>query len=132
MDATRRAKYHNRNRLPPQNGCQTEPSIAMHRVQRTPCALLRAIAAAAWLAVCSGFTFVRAADKPNILFILADDMGYGDPVCYNPQSKSATPNIDRLAAQGMRFADSHAAGRPCAYPRVTAFLPGATRSAAAA
>jgi arylsulfatase A-like enzyme len=48
---------------------------------------------------------------PNILFILADDLGYGDPACYNPASKVATPNIDRLAAQGMRFTDAHT---PCA------------------
>ena len=43
--------------------------------------------------------------RPNILLILADDMGYGDPGCYNPQSKLATPNLDRLAREGMRFTD---------------------------
>jgi arylsulfatase A-like enzyme len=48
---------------------------------------------------------------PNILFILADDLGYGDPACYNPASKAPTPHIDRLAAQGMRFTDAHT---PCA------------------
>ena len=41
--------------------------------------------------------------KPNILFIMADDMGYGDPGCYNPQSKIPTPNIDGLANEGIRF-----------------------------
>lgn len=51
--------------------------------------------------------------KPNILVILADDMGYGDPGCFNPQSKIATPNIDRLASQGMRFTDAHAPGPLC-------------------
>jgi len=50
---------------------------------------------------------------PNILFLLADDMGYGDPRCFNGQSKCATPNIDALAAQGMRFTDAHAAGSVC-------------------
>jgi arylsulfatase A len=55
-----------------------------------------------------------AADsKPNIVFILADDMGYGDPGCFNPQSKIPTPNIDRLASEGMRFVDAHAAGAVC-------------------
>lgn len=54
-----------------------------------------------------------AAERPNILFILADDMGYGDPRCFNPESKCNTPNIDRLAAQGMRFTDAHAAGPVC-------------------
>jgi arylsulfatase A len=51
--------------------------------------------------------------KPNIIVILADDMGYGDPQCFNPQSKILTPNIDRLAAQGMRFTDAHAPGAVC-------------------
>lgn len=44
---------------------------------------------------------------PNILFILADDMGYGDPQSYNPQSKIPTPNIDRIAQNGVRFTDAH-------------------------
>ena len=51
--------------------------------------------------------------RPNILFILADDMGYGDPGCYNPESKIPTPNIDRLAAEGVRFTDAHAPGPWC-------------------
>lgn len=55
----------------------------------------------------------RSASKPNIVFILADDMGYGDPKCFNPESKCATPGIDRLAAEGMRFTDAHAAGSVC-------------------
>ena len=48
------------------------------------------------------------AARPNIVFIFADDMGYGDPRCYNPDSKCPTPNIDRLAAGGMKFTDAHA------------------------
>lgn len=51
--------------------------------------------------------------KPNILLILVDDMGYGDPGCFNPKSKIATPNIDRLAREGMRFTDAHAPGALC-------------------
>lgn len=54
-----------------------------------------------------------APHHPNIVFILADDMGYGDPGCYNPHSKIPTPNIDRLAREGMRFTDAHAAGPLC-------------------
>lgn len=50
---------------------------------------------------------------PHVLVILVDDMGYGDPGCYNPQSKIPTPHIDRLAAEGMRFTDAHAAGPLC-------------------
>lgn len=56
---------------------------------------------------------IEAADRPNIVLIMADDMGYGDPGCYNPDSKSPTPNIDRLAAQGIRFTDAHAPAAVC-------------------
>jgi arylsulfatase A-like enzyme len=51
--------------------------------------------------------------RPNIVLILADDLGYGDPRCYNPQSKIPTPNIDRLAAEGMRFTDAHTPSSVC-------------------
>lgn len=52
-------------------------------------------------------------DKPNVVVILVDDLGYGDPGCYNPASKIPTPSIDRLAREGMRFTDAHAAGAVC-------------------
>ena len=55
----------------------------------------------------------KSTGVPNILFILADDMGYGDPQCYNPNSKIPTPNIDRLAAEGVRFTDAHSPGPWC-------------------
>lgn len=51
--------------------------------------------------------------KPNVIFIMADDMGYGDPQCYNPASKIPTPNMNRLAEQGMRFTDAHSASSVC-------------------
>ena len=51
--------------------------------------------------------------RPNIVLIMADDMGYGDPACYNPESKCVTPNIDQLASEGMRFTDAHTAGSVC-------------------
>ncbi len=50
---------------------------------------------------------------PNIVIIMVDDMGYGDPGCYNPDSKIPTPHIDALAAAGMRFTDAHAPGPLC-------------------
>ncbi|MHC4677887.1 MAG: arylsulfatase [Planctomycetota bacterium] len=56
------------------------------------------------------------ADKPNIIFILADDLGYGDLGCYG-QKTIQTPNIDRLAAQGMRFTDHYAGSTVCAPSR---------------
>lgn len=49
-------------------------------------------------------------DRPNIVLILADDLGYGDLQCYNPESRVPTPNLNRLATQGMRFTDAHS---PC-------------------
>ncbi|MEI8235104.1 MAG: arylsulfatase [Verrucomicrobiota bacterium] len=52
--------------------------------------------------------------KPNILIILADDLGYGDVQCYNPEhGKIPTPNMDRLAAQGLRFTDGHSSAGAC-------------------
>lgn len=67
---------------------------------------------------CIGFlialtTDVVSAAKPNILFILADDLGYGDVACYNPESKVPTPHLDRLAGQGMRFTDAHSPSTVC-------------------
>jgi len=68
------------------------------------------------LSFCLGNMFSACKQKstsPNIIFILADDMGYGDPGCYNPQSKTPTPNINRLASQGIRFTNAHSPGSVC-------------------
>jgi len=54
-----------------------------------------------------------AAENPNIIIILADDQGYGDVSAYNPGSKIPTPNIDRLAKEGMRFTDAHTSSGVC-------------------
>ncbi len=51
--------------------------------------------------------------KPNIVYILADDMGYGDLSCLNPDSKIHTVHLDRLAAEGMAFRDAHASSAVC-------------------
>src|SRR5262249_61122339 len=63
--------------------------------------LLSALAASA---ICVA---ARAADRPNIVYVLADDLGYGDVRALNPEGKIATPNMDRLAADGMTFTDAH-------------------------
>ncbi|MCC5928600.1 MAG: sulfatase-like hydrolase/transferase, partial [Cyclobacteriaceae bacterium] len=44
---------------------------------------------------------------PNILFIFADDLGYGDLGVYNPNSKIPTPNLDKLAKEGIRFTQAY-------------------------
>ncbi len=54
--------------------------------------------------------------KPNVVFILADDLGYGDLGCYG-QTRIATPNIDRLAADGIRFTQAYAGSTVCAPSR---------------
>lgn len=54
-----------------------------------------------------------AVDKPNIIFILCDDLGYGDVKCLNPEGKIATPNFDKLAAEGMKFTDAHSGSSVC-------------------
>lgn len=54
---------------------------------------------------------------PNIVIIYADDMGYGDLNCQNPQSKIPTPNLDQLAAEGMRFSDAHSSSGICSPSR---------------
>src|SRR3979490_323968 len=56
---------------------------------------------------------LRAATKPNIVFILCDDLGYGDVRCLNPEGKIATPNMDRLAARGIAFTDAHTSSAVC-------------------
>jgi arylsulfatase A-like enzyme len=56
--------------------------------------------------------------RPNILIILADDLGYGDVQCYNSQrGKVPTPNMDRLASEGMRFTDGHCSSGVCSPSR---------------
>jgi len=54
-----------------------------------------------------------AADRPNIVYIMADDLGYGDLHCLNPASTIPTPHLDRLAASGMTFTDAHSPSAVC-------------------
>jgi len=62
-----------------------------------------------------------AARQPNILFILTDDLGYGDLGCYG-QQRIKTPNLDQLAAEGMRFTDFYAGSTVCAPSRAALML----------
>lgn len=54
-----------------------------------------------------------ADERPNIVFILADDMGYGDLKAFNPDSRISTPNLDELARTGIVFTDAHSGGSTC-------------------
>ncbi len=60
--------------------------------------------------------------KPNVIYILADDLGYGDLSCYG-QKKFQTPNIDRLASEGMKFTD-HYSGRAVCSPSRACLMTG--------
>ncbi len=54
---------------------------------------------------------------PNIVYFFVDDMGYGDASCLNPEGRIKTPNIDRLAAEGMKFTDAHSTSAVCSPSR---------------
>lgn len=58
-----------------------------------------------------------AAGRPNIVLLYADDMGYGDLAIQNPDSRIPTPNLDRLAREGMRFTDAHSSSGICSPSR---------------
>ena len=54
-----------------------------------------------------------AAERPNVIVIYTDDQGYGDASCLNPKAKFKTPNLDRLAREGMIFTDGHCSDTVC-------------------
>jgi len=85
------------------------------RTKPIPAACLALVAALACPAPA-----VRAGERPNVVVIYADDLGYGDVQCYNPdRGKIPTPHIDRLAAEGMRFSDGHSSSGVCSPSRYT-------------
>ena len=70
------------------------------------------------------------AQTPNIVFILADDLGYGDISAFNAESKIHTPNIDKLAEHGIGFTDAHASSAlstPSRYSLLTGKYPWRTK-----
>ena len=59
-------------------------------------------------------SFAQAQDKPNIVYVMCDDLGYGDVQCLNPErGKIPTPGIDRLASEGMIFTNAHSGSSVC-------------------
>src|SRR5688572_5104093 len=76
---------------------------------------VRAVVALLFAAL-AGTAAVEAQSRPNVVFILADDLGYGDLGCYG-QQRIRTPNIDRLAKEGLRFTDYYAGCTVCAPSR---------------
>src|SRR5437762_6131082 len=69
-------------------------------------------------ALCFSSLAAAAPKQPNLVFILADDLGYAELGCYG-QKKIQTPNIDRLASEGMRFTQCYAGSHVCAPSRST-------------
>ena len=67
---------------------------------------------AATMALFSG-QWCLAAERPNIIVIYTDDQGFGDASCLNPAAKFQTPNLDRLAAEGIRFTNAHCSDTVC-------------------
>src|SRR3954467_8915433 len=76
---------------------------------KSPFILIAIISCAATLQSARG---AEQPGKPNIVLIYADDLGYGDVGCYGA-TKVKTPNIDRLATQGLRFTDAHCTSATC-------------------
>lgn len=81
--------------------------------RRLPNSMWRGLALVGSLCLTSFGRDTHAVEKPNIVFILADDLGYGDLGCYNKDSKIPTPNLDQLAREGTRFTDAHAPSSVC-------------------
>lgn len=85
--------------------------------------ILSALALACILSPATGLAAEKSPAKstlPNILVIYADDLGYGDTHVYNPErGKIPTPNIDKLASEGMRFTDAHSSSGVCSPSRYT-------------
>ena len=87
--------------------------------------VLRRFAALTFVWICGVAPIVNGVDahsaelrsRPNIVLILADDLGYGDLRCYASASKIPTPHLDRLAAEGMRFTDAHSPSSVCSPTR---------------
>lgn len=59
------------------------------------------------------WTMSWAAPRPNVVVVVADDLGWGDLRCYNPESKIPTPQLDKLAKEGLRFTDAHSPSSVC-------------------
>ena len=82
--------------------------------------LIKGLAAAICVSITAPLTAAEKSgpnSNPNIVVILADDMGYGDAGCYNTDSKIPTPHLDRLAREGMRFTDAHTPSAVCSPTR---------------
>ncbi len=107
---------------PPLLSRKTPPSNKIHNtVNKTIKIMTRktllTIVCAALLPALAQTASAQQARKPNIIFIVADDLGYGNLTSYNPSHKVPTPNIDRLAKEGIRFTRFYSGSTVCAPSR---------------
>jgi arylsulfatase A len=81
---------------------------------------LRPVATALLFVLLQSMVGERAGASPNLVVVYADDLGYGDVRCYDPdRGRIPTPHLDRLAAEGMRFTDAHSSSGVCSPSRYT-------------
>ena len=80
---------------------------------KTTMKMLLAIGTLVFLCLAAGCNNNQTRQPPNIIYILADDMGYGDVSACNPNAAWKTENIDRIAAGGMMFTDAHSGSAVC-------------------
>jgi arylsulfatase A-like enzyme len=94
---------------------QNPGAFAVPPLPAFPAACATIVAALAWLPCAAA-----EATRPNVVVVYADDLGYGDVQCNNPErGKIPTPNLDKLASQGMRFTDGHSSSGVCSPSRYT-------------
>ena len=77
-------------------------------------------AMATWAALSDNASMAATLDRPNIIFILADDLGFNQVGCYG-DTPIKTPNLDRLAAHGIRFTQTYSGNTVCSPSRVSLF-----------
>ncbi len=100
--------------LNPNQPKEVNMSVTKRFTDKHILAVILTVILALWAGMCPG---EEPALRPNILLVLTDDVGWGDAGCYNPNSKIPTPNIDRLAAEGMLFTHAHTPAALCAPTR---------------
>ena len=95
------------------NGKRLCPGADATRLTKLRVFIFLIVCCACFCAVDEKVIAADASLRPNILFVLCDDLGYGDVRCLNPNGKIATPNMDRLAREGMIFTDAHTSSAVC-------------------
>ncbi len=89
------------------------PTIKFNYMNRFRSLILLVCGVLSWLGFQSCEQEKKQETKPNIIYILADDLGYGDLSCLNKESKIQTPNLDALASQAVVFTDAHTSSAVC-------------------